>query len=127
MIRTIPHTFRQYRHRQPRFPKSLIGKFSNWITTTWFRFNMFLLTIFIIAITPLNPVPVEEQIIQVLISPIMALIVLPILKFSLIIMSFIPYIGTVWGFIRILYYYLFSPFVLEPAPSIIMPAWFSYR
>jgi hypothetical protein len=94
----------------------------DWLTRTWFRFNILLLWIFLLFLIIAVPVPIEQKLGMLAISPIAAVLFYLSWFVFLLIVSFIPVVKIAIGFLKLIYFRMFSRLVVQPI-RVAMPVW----
>lgn len=106
------------------FGSSALGRVAEALTLTWFRFEVFLVwlvLLFVIGASTTEDVP--AKLLFLVLSPVAAVAVWILLKLSGWVFYFVPGMGKLWGWTRIIFLWAFSRVVVEAAPTIDMPAW----
>lgn len=110
--------------RAGSFGTSGIGRLAEALTTTWFRFETFLVWILVAVSLIVAPPPsFALTSFAVIFSPITAVFFVVVFKALSWVAYFIPKIGAVAGWLRYIFYAAFSRFVVQPAPEIELPFW----
>ena len=126
-MHTVPAFERTLPNRKlGKFASWPLGQFLEWITLTWWRFNVAMLTVLFIVSTASSPGDTQLTMVQYLFVAPAAIVAYPILKVVIFVLAFIPLVNIPVGFSRIFYYTIFSRFVAETAPMILMPVWFRF-
>lgn len=114
-------------NRQKSFSsKSRLGAYCEWITTTWFRFNVAIASCFILFAAIFDEtLAIGERAIMVILCVPTAIVLVPLWKIMLLLISFVPLISIPFAFLRLLYFSLFSRLVRESAPLIVLPLWYA--
>lgn len=106
------------------FGSSLAGRVAETLTLTWFRFEV---TLAWLLFAPFLIFSSSEdfgtKILMAAFSPIIAVVFWATLKSAGWVFYFLPGIGRVWGWGRIVFLWMFSKLVVQPAPGIDLPAW----
>ena len=106
------------------FGSSLPGRIAESFTLTWFRFEVFLAWIVVILAALLGSSQSAAQpLLTVITSPIMAVAIWALMKLTGWIFYFLPGIGQLWGWGRLMFLWAFSRLVVQQAPTIDIPAW----
>lgn len=116
----------QLPNRSWSFGANWAGQTLNWITSTWFRFNLVicaLLYIILILVIPRHALQYSLEV-YVLLTPLGALVLYFCLKFVGIVAAFLRVAGPIVGFARVLYCRAFCHLIEERSPDIDVPAWF---
>jgi hypothetical protein len=106
------------------FGLSLPGQVAEWVTTTWFRFSVFLIWVPTAAAILMSSYSAIQKVGLLLVSPVAAAFYVALLRVILFALLFVPKIGPIFGWLRVLYYAAFSRLVCQPAPVITTPLWF---
>ncbi|HEV7658219.1 MAG TPA: hypothetical protein VGO55_00080 [Allosphingosinicella sp.] len=110
--------------RPGSFGSSAIGRVAESATLTWFRFELVLawlaVVIFSLAI-PWSSFGAAALVLMT--SPITALALVVLLKLCGWVFYFVPGMGKLWGWGRVIFLRAFSRLVAQPAPVIELPAW----
>jgi hypothetical protein len=107
------------------FGASPVAALLEWLTQTWFRFGAFMLWIPLVAVIASTPLTAAQKIAFFLLSPIAASFYLAMLRLLFFILLFIPGLGQIVGWSRLVYYYLFSRLICQPVPAVTLPLWFA--
>lgn len=110
------------------FGTSPLGRIAESLTLTWFRFEFVLSwLVVLVGIVASLGLGTGAAALAILLSPMTALALWLLLKLTGWLFYFVPKIGPLWGWGRLLFLWLFSRLIVEPAPAIDLPAWHSYR
>ena len=126
-MHTVPAFKRTLQNRKlGKFTSWPLGQFLEWITLTWWKFNVAMLTVLFFASAATSPGDTQLTMVQYLFVVPAAIVAYPVFKILIFVSAFIPIVNIPIGFSRILYYTIFSRFVVETAPKILMPVWFRF-
>lgn len=110
--------------RAGSFGTSGIGRLAEALTTTWFRFEAFLVWLLVaIGLIVAPPPSLALTAFAVLFSPLTAVIFVVVFKAIAWIAYFIPKMGALVGWLCYIFYVSFSRLVVQPAPEIELPFW----
>jgi len=110
--------------RAGSFGSSPIGRIAESVTLTWFRFEILLLWLALVAgFLAMSLNDWSSALRALLFSPVMALALWVLLKLTGWLFYFVPGVGRAWGWGRLMFIWLFSRAVVEPAPDIELPLW----
>ena len=128
-MRSTPSLHYRLRSRQPgSFGTSRAGRVFEFVTLSWFRFEIALLWLgMAIALISAPWNNMSMMLIVMLFSPAVAFMLWFLMKSVGIVFYFLPGMNWVWGYGRIIFLTIFSRLVAQEAPEIEMPAWFSGR
>jgi hypothetical protein len=115
-------------HLPARLPGSFgtsgLARAAESLTLTWSRFEVFLVWLILVPVILASP---SESVLAMLglsvLSPIGALAIWVLLKLTGWVFYFVPGVGRLWGWGRIIFLWVFSRLVVQPAPTIDLPAW----
>jgi len=94
----------------------------DWMTRTWFRFNVLLAWLVMVLVVVAAPAPIGQKFGMLVVSPIAALFFYFAWYVFLTIVSFMPGIKIPFGFLKLIYFRLFSRLIVQPI-SVEMPVW----
>jgi hypothetical protein len=110
------------------FGSSPIGRIAQNLTLTWFQFEASLLWLFVMASSLALPWPsAGAAALAFVAAPITALALWILVKLTGWVFYFIPKVGPIWGWGRLIFLWSFSRMVVEQAPKIDLPLWHSAR
>ncbi len=109
------------------FGSSLPGQIAESVTATWFRLEVSLLWAVVVLLTVAAAQDPASSLYMLIISPATAFALWVLLKLTGWVFYFIPGIGKFWGWGRIIFLWAFSRLVVQPAPTIDLPAWSARR
>jgi hypothetical protein len=106
------------------FGTSPPGRFAEALTLTWLRFEAFLIWLVLLAALIAAPSgSAVSKLVLLAVSPAAAFAVWVLLKLTGWVFYFVPGLGRLWGWGRIIFLWTFSRLVVQAAPTIDMPAW----
>lgn len=110
------------------FGSSTPGRIAESLTLTWFRFEIFLIWLILVPVIVLGPADsLLSRLFLSALSPIAASAIWVLLKLTGWVFYFVPGMGRFWGWGRMIFLWTFSRWVVQPAPTIDIPAWGSTR
>jgi hypothetical protein len=95
----------------------------DWLTQTWFRFNIFIAWLIVDAGIAAAPAPLGQKGLALLLSPIVGAFVWAVWSLFLIVASFMPALKMPLGYLRLAYLRLFCRLIVQPI-CIETPVWF---
>lgn len=108
------------------FGSSALGRVAETVTLTWFRFEVFLVWLLLIsAISAGTTEGFVSKLLLLVLSPVAALAIWILLKLTGWAFYFVPGMGKLWGWGRIIFLWLFSRVVAQEAPKFDFPLWHS--
>jgi hypothetical protein len=110
----------KFQSRRPgSFGTSSAGRFAEWITTTWLRFTCLLFVIALCSTISILPnIPISQKLTLVLASPIAAIFYWYFFLLCLLVCRYLGTFGKVLAHVLIVYFYLFSRFVVQKPPIV---------
>lgn len=117
--------YRLVSRRAGSFGASAVGRAMEWLTMSWIRFEIALawVAVLLSLFVGSSGAPAELTF-GLLASPIIAVVVWVILKGIGFVARQLPILGPIWGWFQIAFYWLFSRLIVQPAPEIMLPAWY---
>lgn len=109
------------------FGSSTVGLAVEWLTATWFRFEVFVAWLLIILFGLTQPLTVQTIVVGALVSPLVAVLICVALKITGWVLFFLPGTNSLLGWCRLGWLWTFSRLVVEPAPEIDLPLWLERR
>lgn len=106
------------------FGSSMPGQVAESLTLTWFRFEVFLIWLAMVPFVAAGPADsFLSRLFLAILSPMAAAAFWVLLKLTGWVLYFVPGIGKLWGWGRMIFLWAFSRVVVQPAPTIDLPAW----
>ncbi len=113
------HLFLKFKSRRlGRFGNSPLGRVLEWLTITWLRFTCSLVSVSFLVFIPFVNLPADEKLLLILLAPIGAVIYWYIFLFLLLISEYLGTFGKILAHVLIVYFYLFSRFVVQQPPIV---------
>jgi hypothetical protein len=109
------------------FGSSALGRVAEALTLTWFRFEVFLMWLLMILVIAAAAEDNPSPLLLLVLSPVTALGLWILLKLTGWVFYFMPGMGKLWGWGRLIFLWAFSRLVVQPAPTIDMPVWANTR
>lgn len=108
------------------FGSSTLGRVAEALTLTWFRFEVFLVwLVLLLVIGASTTEDVPSKLVFLVLSPAAAVGVWILLKLTGWVFYFVPGMGKLWGWGRIIFLWLFSRVVVQEPPEFDFPLWHS--
>jgi len=123
MSRIVPTVGVELPHRTsaPLSSSPLLILF-DWMTQTWFRFNVLLAWFVMVLVVIAAPAPIGQKLGMLIVSPIAAVIFYFAWYVFLVVVSFLPVVKIPIGFLKLIYFRIFSRLIVQPI-SVEMPVW----
>lgn len=106
------------------FGASTPGRVAESLTLTWFRFEVFLIWLALVPVIVASPAgSFTTRTLLALVSPLAAVAIWVLFKLTGWVLYLVPGLGKLWGWGRIAFLWAFSRLIVQPAPTIDIPAW----
>lgn len=90
----------------------------------WWRFDLAVLIVVMWVMMMITPEPADKLTATVAVL-VCAPLILPVLKVLLLFTAWIPFLGRMVAYGRYFYFVIFSRLIVEKAPMVSLPGWFS--
>jgi hypothetical protein len=103
------------------FGNTAAGRIAEWLTKTWLRFTCALISSMIIIVVLVSQLPLSEKVPLLLSAPIIAVIYWYMFLCLLLVCRYLGWVGRVFGSALVIYFFLFSRFVVQRPPKVWLP------
>lgn len=95
---------------------------ADWLSQTWFRFNLFMVWLALVGFLAISPLPMLGKLAIFAISPVAAIIGYYTLFVMIAVVAFMPGLKVPVGYLRLIYFRLFSRIVVQEI-ELELPTW----
>lgn len=109
----------KFKSRRPgTFGSSPVGKFAEWVTTTWLRFTCTLFTALFVTLALASSIPPADKLTTLAVAPVAALMLWYFFLFSILLCEYLGTFGKLLSRLLVVYFYLFSWLVVQHPPTV---------